>query len=110
MKGVDAATVGAAQHPPSRKVRPTVATGTGPDGTGRRLRDHSDELLAEVAELKKLETAKRQHETSSPEFQDLADRIVEKSREIFRLADEDRETGNIGDPEPPTKTTDIEPS
>ena len=108
MKGVDAATVGATQHPPSRKVRPTVATGTGPDGTGRRLRHDSDELLTEVAELKKLDAAKRQHEIASPEFHDLEDRIAEKSRQIFRLADDERQTGNAPDPATPT-TTDIDP-
>jgi hypothetical protein len=78
-----------------------VATERGPDGRGGRLWHDSDELLAEVDELKKLEADKRQHEISSPEFQYLADRIAEKSREIFRLADDQRQTGNALDPAPP---------
>ncbi len=91
-----------------RKVRGTVASGPRPVGNGRRLRHCSDELLTEVNELKELEAVKRQHEVSSPEFQDLADRITEKSREIFRLADDERQTGNGVDPARPTMT-DIEP-
>jgi hypothetical protein len=52
----------------------------------KKLRDASDELLATVAELRALEREKRRHDISSPEFQRLAAKIEQKSRQVFRAA------------------------
>lgn len=60
----------------------------------RALRTHSDRLIEELEAIKALELEKRGHEISSPGFHELADAIAEKSREIFRLAAEERFVGN----------------
>ena len=58
------------------------------------LRDHSDRLIEEIEAIKALEVEKRGHEISTPEFHQLAEAIVEKSRDIFRLAAEENFVGD----------------
>lgn len=59
------------------------------------LRDHSDRLIEEIEAIKALEVEKRGHEISTPEFHRLAEAIVEKSRDIFRLAAEEDLIGEV---------------
>jgi hypothetical protein len=80
------------------------------DDSNRRVRDDSDELLDDVEELKRLEKIKRDYPISSPEFDYLEDRIVEKSREVFRLADEERASGKGPEPSTSTTTNEVEPA
>jgi hypothetical protein len=76
----------------------------------QHLRRDSDALLDEIDELKAMESTKRQHEISSPEFHDLADRVTDKSRHIFAIAADERVTGNRIDNNPEGKTTeDVDP-
>jgi hypothetical protein len=55
----------------------------------RELRRDSDRLLSAIAELRDLEEQKRREEVSSASFRDLARRVEEKAREVYRLADEE---------------------
>ena len=80
------------------------------DDSNRRVRDDSDELLDDVEELKRLEKIKRAYPISSPEFHYLEERIVEKSRDVFRLAEAERAAGNGPEPSPPTTTNEVEPA
>jgi len=75
----------------------------------RDLRNDSDDLLAELNELRALEAQKRNREISSPEFHELADAIEEKSREIFRTAADERYVGNEADRHRGTTINDLEP-
>ncbi|MEA2518233.1 MAG: hypothetical protein QOF49_313 [Chloroflexota bacterium] len=59
-----------------------------------RLNDVSDRLLMIVDEVRDLERRKRSMPVGSPEFEDLADAIVARSRDVFRASIEER---NIGD-------------
>jgi hypothetical protein len=56
--------------------------------------DHSgarreSDLLRDLEELKALEAEKQREPVSSPAFQRLADLIVQKTRRIFRRAEDD---------------------
>jgi hypothetical protein len=57
------------------------------------LGDHSNEILKAVDELRSMEQEKRHEDISTPPFHELADAIKDKSREIFRIADEQRQIG-----------------
>jgi hypothetical protein len=65
----------------------------GPDDHARRdqreLKRDSDRLLKAIGELRDLEQQKRREPISSPPFQDLAKRVEDKAREVYRLADEE---------------------
>jgi hypothetical protein len=57
------------------------------------LGHHSNEILEAVDELRAMEQQKRSEDISTPPFHELADAIKDKSREIFRIADEQRQLG-----------------
>jgi hypothetical protein len=63
----------------------------------RRLVKSSDELLHDVDVLKDMERQKRREPISSPGFHDLADEIVEKSREVMHSSLEQEELGDEAD-------------
>jgi hypothetical protein len=52
------------------------------------LRSLSDELLAALEEVREVERQKRMHPVSTPMFHLLADQILARSRDIFRLTAE----------------------
>ena len=60
----------------------------------QRLENMSDRLMAEADAVKHLEAEKRAHPISTPEFHELADKIVDHARRVFRLADGEEETGD----------------
>ena len=57
------------------------------------LQDDSDNLLASLEEIRRLETHKRQLRMSSPEFQTAANEVERKARAVFSLARAQREVG-----------------
>jgi len=59
-----------------------------------RLRRDSDELLAAVNEIKRLEREKRTREMSSPRFHEMADEIERRARDVFRYAADELEAGD----------------
>jgi small-conductance mechanosensitive channel len=73
----------------------------------RNLRDNSDRLLAEVREIQAMEREKRSQEVSTPEFHDLSDSIVDKSREVFRIAAEEQDTGEAMEHRPGRTVNDL---
>jgi hypothetical protein len=58
-----------------------------------RLRRDSDELLAAIDEIKRLEREKRTEEMSSPRFHEMADEIEQRARAVFRYAADELEAG-----------------
>jgi hypothetical protein len=58
-----------------------------------KLREDSDRLLQAVDELRALEREKRLQEVSSAPFHDLAQRVEDKAREVFRLAEQEEADG-----------------
>lgn len=58
------------------------------------LADHSNRLLHAVEELRELEQRKRRETISTPPFHHLADDVKAKSREIFRIADDQEALGD----------------
>jgi hypothetical protein len=63
----------------------------------RVLREDSDRLLEAMEELRSLEREKRGLEISSDGFQAMARRVEEKAREVFRLAEEQQQDGEVVD-------------
>jgi hypothetical protein len=63
----------------------------------RVLREDSDRLLEAVEELRSLEREKRGLEVSSDQFQAMAKRVEDKAREVFRLAEEQQQDGEVVD-------------
>jgi signal transduction histidine kinase len=63
----------------------------------RVLREDSDRLLEAVEELRSLEREKRGLEISSDRFQVVAKRVEDKAREVFRLAEEQQQDGEVVD-------------
>ena len=67
------------------------------------LRRDSERLLKAVDELRAMEREKRRVSISSRTFHELAERVEQKAREVFRLAGQedtepiDREPGGAGD-------------
>jgi hypothetical protein len=55
----------------------------------RELKGDSEKLLKAIGELRDLEQRKRREPMSSLPFRDLAQRVEEKAREVYRLADEE---------------------
>jgi hypothetical protein len=64
----------------------------------RVLRADSDRLLKAVDELRALEREKRLQDVSTEPFQELALRVEEKARQVFRLAEQEDEDGSWADP------------
>jgi hypothetical protein len=65
-----------------------------PDAPNRdRLRRDSDQLLAAVNEIRRLEREKRTEEMSSPRFHEMADEIERRARDVFRYAADELEAG-----------------
>ena len=60
----------------------------------RRLLAESDRLLAALDEIRAIEARKRAENISTAEFNELADRIHEKSREIFQITGEQEAIGH----------------
>lgn len=60
----------------------------------RRLVDESDRLMAALDEIRAMEAEKRQMDISGDEFDALAERIHEKSREIFQMTGVQEETAH----------------
>ena len=61
---------------------------SGPE-TEHALREDSERLLRAVDELRELERAKRREKISGRPFRELAERVEEKAREVFRIAGEE---------------------
>lgn len=55
----------------------------------RELNSDSEKLLKAIGELRELEQRKRREPMSSLPFRDLAQRVEDKAREVYRLADEE---------------------
>ena len=60
----------------------------------RKLLAESDRLLAALDEIRAMEARKRAANISTDEFNELADRIHEKSREIFQITGEQEAIGH----------------
>ena len=65
----------------------------------RQLRDDSDDLMEALDDMKRMEVEKRDKEISTAEFHELADAIEDRSRDVFRIAADER---RIGDASPTT--------
>lgn len=77
----------------------------GPDGSDgaaeaalHELPEASSRLLAELERVHELERTKRTKPVSSPEFHELADEILDRSRQVFRYADHEEEIGDRTNP------------
>jgi hypothetical protein len=60
----------------------------------RRLVDESDRLLAALDEIRTMEAQKRDEHISTAEFHALAERIHDKSREIFQITGDQERLGD----------------
>lgn len=83
-----------------------------PDGEHRKkdqLREVSDRLLREMAELEELEREKRGVPISSPAFNRLARVIEIKSRDIASLAADERAFGEQIEGGEPDTVEDLDP-
>jgi hypothetical protein len=72
------------QHPREQDQRPRR----------QRLAQDSEYLLHAIDEIHDLEAEKRTQDISTPKFHELAERILAKSREVFRRAYRERDRGN----------------
>jgi hypothetical protein len=59
-----------------------------------QLRQESDDLMEAVDDVRRLERRRRTEAISTPRFHELGDRIEERSRDVFRLAQAEESTGN----------------
>jgi signal transduction histidine kinase len=59
------------------------------------LRRDSERLLKAVDELRAMEREKRRVSISSRTFHELAERVEQKAREVFRLAGQEDEDGRL---------------
>lgn len=66
-----------------------------------RLSGESQRLLKAIDEIHDLESSKRNELISTPPFHALADLVLDKSREVFRLA------GSEADQDDDIETTDV---
>ncbi|MBA2718750.1 MAG: hypothetical protein H0U52_05795 [Chloroflexi bacterium] len=66
-----------------------------------RLSGESQRLLTAIDEIHDLESSKRDEDVSTPPFHELAEQVLAKSREVFRIAgreaaqDDDIETTDV---------------
>ncbi len=63
------------------------------EGTERAITDRSNQIVDVVAEVQSLEMQKREQPIASPRFNRLADQIVDRSRRLFRLAEDEESLG-----------------
>jgi len=76
--------------------RASASGGDGSDqvhATKHKLGDRSNQILQAVEDLRSMEQEKRGEDISTPPFHELADAIKDKSREIFRIAEDQRQIG-----------------
>ncbi len=59
------------------------------------LRQDSERLLKAVDELRAMEREKRRVAISSRTFHELAERVEQKAREVFRLAGQEEDDGRL---------------
>ena len=59
------------------------------------IQDNSDQLLAAVDEIRRLEVEKRRVRMSTPEFHRTAEQIERKARAVFGIARAQREVGDM---------------
>lgn len=64
------------------------------DNMRRRLDAESKRLIQSVDELRALEQKKREEPISTPGFHELADAIVTKARDVFRMTTIEEELGD----------------
>ena len=57
-------------------------------------RADSDNLLRALDELKQLESEKRAQDSSTPRFQELADRVEHQARMVMEIAGQQERDGN----------------
>ena len=57
-------------------------------------RADSDDLLRALDELKQLESEKRAQDSSTPRFQELADRVEQQARMVMEIAGQQEHDGN----------------
>lgn len=60
----------------------------------RALANRSNRLLDALRRLRDTERAKRQEPISSPKFHELANEVDRTSRDVFRLARDERDLGD----------------
>jgi hypothetical protein len=78
----------------SRREHRPRRNGNGDEQIRAEIQDNSDDLLAAVDEIRRLESEKRQVPMSTPEFHEKATRIERKSRQVFGIARAQREVGD----------------
>jgi hypothetical protein len=62
-------------------------------GEKQALATHSNKLLDALRRLRDTEQQKRQEPISSPKFHELANEVDRTSRDVFRLARDERDLG-----------------
>jgi hypothetical protein len=63
----------------------------------REVAENSEQFLEAIDDLRILETQKRRTRISTPSFHVLADEIAARSRDVFKIADDERIAGNLTD-------------
>jgi hypothetical protein len=63
----------------------------------REVAENSEHFLEAIDDLRILETQKRRTRISTPSFHALADEIAARSRDVFKIADDERIAGNLTD-------------
>jgi hypothetical protein len=86
------------EAPPHDGADGAAAAGASPEEALRALPEQSARLLAELETVRELEREKRTKRVSSPEFHALADEILDRSRQVFRYAEREEETGDRTNP------------
>jgi len=69
------------------------------------LGSDSERLLRAVEELRELEREKRRHEIRSRPFYEVARRLEAKAREVFRIANQETDGGDVIEWSPEVKPT-----
>ena len=64
----------------------------------REVGADSEELLRALEELKQLESEKRNEDTSTPRFHELADRVEQQARTVMEIAGQQQRHGNEARP------------
>jgi hypothetical protein len=59
-----------------------------------QVRADSDHLLRALDQLKQLESEKRAEDSSTPRFQELADRVEQQARMVMEIAGQQEHDGN----------------
>jgi signal transduction histidine kinase len=66
--------------------------------TPHALHEDSERLLKAVDELRALEREKRRQKLSGRPFRELAERVEDKAREVFRIAGEETDDAKAASP------------